>query len=66
MGVLDREFIRQFLTNNPEIEKDLNGKEIKTFKPVRYRWTHGATDYHLGDGLLIYSIIQLMRYKTLV
>tara|TARA_R110002167_G_scaffold60869_8_gene171600 strand:- start:2796 stop:3557 length:762 start_codon:yes stop_codon:yes gene_type:complete len=66
MGILDKEYIRQFITNNPEIEKDINGKEHTTFKPVRYRWTHGATDYHLGDGNLIYSIIQLMRYKTCV
>ena len=66
MGLIDKEFSRQFLTNNPHIEKDINGKEVKTFNPVRYRWTHGATDYHLGDGLLIYSIIQLMRYKTCV
>jgi hypothetical protein len=66
MGVLDIEYIRQFISNNPEIEIDINGKEVKTFKPVKYRWTHGATDYHLGDGMLIYSIIQLMRYKTCV
>ena len=66
MGVLDKEYIRQFLTNNPEIETDINGEEIKNFSPVKYRWTHGATDYHLGDGMLIYSIIQLMRYKTCV
>ena len=66
MGLLDNEFVRQFLTNNPVIKKDKDGKEYKEFKPVRYRWTHGATDYHLGDGLLIYSIIQLMRYKTVV
>ena len=65
MGVLDREFTRQFLTNNPyNIEQD--GEVYKMFKPVPYRWTHGATDYHLGDGLLVYSIIQLMRFKTLV
>ena len=66
MGVLDKEYIRQFLTNNPEIETDINGEEIKNFRPVKYRWTHGATNYHLGDGMLIYSIIQLMRYKTCV
>ena len=66
MGVLDKEYIRQFLTNNPEIETDINGEEIKNFSPVKYRWTHGATNYHLGDGMLIYSIIQLMRYKTCV
>ena len=33
---------------------------------VSYRWTHGATDYHMGDGLLIYSIIQYMRAKVFV
>ena len=66
MGVIDKEFSRQFLTNNPSIEKDVNGKDIKVFNPVSYRWTHGATNFHLGDGLLIYSIIQLMRYKTCV
>ena len=66
MGVIDKEYIRQFLTNNPVLEEDIKGNEIKTFKPVAYRWTHGASDYDLGDGLLIYSIIQLMRYKTCV
>lgn len=66
MGVLDREFVRQFLTNNPYEKVEGDGETYKYFSPVPYRWTHGATDYHLGDGLLIYSIIQLMRYKTLV
>ena len=37
-------YIKKYLTNNND-------------KPVTYRWTHGATDEHLGDGLLIYSII---------
>lgn len=66
MGVLDKEFIRQFITNNPFEKKEADEKVYKYFHPVPYRWTHGATDYHMGDGLLIYSIIQLMRYKTLV
>lgn len=65
MGLVDREFIRQFLTNNPE-EKEESGIKYTEFTPVPFRWTHGATDYHLGDGMLIYSIIQLMRYKTVV
>ena len=51
--LVNKEYIRKFLTNNDT-------------KPVPYRWTHGATDEHLGDGLLIYSIIQLMRAKTCV
>lgn len=51
--LVNKEYIRKFLTNNDT-------------KPVPYRWTHGATDEHLGDGLLIYSIIQLMRAKICV
>ena len=66
MGVVDKEYIRQFLTNNPYEVEEADGKIHKHFKPVPFRWTHGATDYHLGDGMLIYSIIQLMRYKTVV
>ena len=47
------DYIKKFLTNNDT-------------EPVSYRWTHGATDEHLGDGLLIYSIIQFMRAKICV
>ena len=39
-----------------------DGDEI--LEPVKYRWTHGATDLHLGDGLLIYSFIQFIRAKV--
>ena len=35
-------------------------------KPIPYRWTHGATDMHMGDGLIVYSIIQHMRAKNCV
>lgn len=66
MGVIDKEYIRQFLTNNPEQKEDQDGNRYTVFNTVPYRWTHGATDYHLGDGMLIYAIIQLMRYKTCV
>jgi hypothetical protein len=31
---------------------------------VPYRWTHGATTEHLGDGLIVYSIVQHMRAKN--
>ena len=47
------EYIKNYLTNNKD-------------KPVSYRWTHGATDLHLGDGLIIYTLIQYMRAKTCV
>jgi hypothetical protein len=33
---------------------------------VPYRWTHGATLKHIGDGLLVYSVIQHMRAKNCV
>ena len=37
-------------------------KEYEELTPVRYRWTHGyATDKHLGDGMLVYSVIQYFR-----
>jgi hypothetical protein len=57
---LDR--VKEFITNNTHLDE--NGNKIHT--PVSYRWTHGATDLHMGDGLLIYSLIQLNRSKTCV
>ena len=57
---LDR--VKKFITNNTHIDKE--GNEIHT--PVKYRWTHGATDLHLGDGILVYSLIQFIRAKVCV
>jgi hypothetical protein len=34
--------------------------------PIPYLWTHGATNHHLGDGLIVYSLIQHMRAKVCV
>src|SRR5210317_2304230 len=51
--LVNKKYIRKYLTNNDT-------------EPVSYRWTHGATDEHLGDGLLVYSIIQFMRAKVCV
>lgn len=51
--MLDYSFITHSITNNID-------------KPVAYRWTHGATDKHLGDGILIYSLIQMLRSKIVV
>lgn len=55
--MLNEEHIKNNLTNNQ------NGDELI---PVPYRWSHGATDLHLGDGLLIYALIQHMRCKVCV
>jgi hypothetical protein len=57
---LDR--VKKFITNNTHIDEE--GNEIQT--PVKYRWTHGATDLHLGDGILVYSFIQFIRAKVCV
>jgi hypothetical protein len=62
MDLFDKEYIKQYLTNNHKIDE--NGDMI--LEPVKYRWTHGATDLHLGDGLLVYSFIQFIRAKVCV
>ena len=65
-SILNYNLVKEYLTNNFTTKKDVNGKEYKEFTSLKYRWTHGATDKHLGDGLLIYSAIQYMRAKTCV
>lgn len=53
----------EMITNNDYIKNNItnNGDE-----PVPYRWTHGATDLHMGDGMVVYSLIQHMRAKNCV
>jgi hypothetical protein len=51
--ITNEEYIRKNITNNND-------------QPVPYRWTHGATDTHMGDGIVVYSIIQHMRAKACV
>jgi len=63
MQLLNTTLITQFLTNNHTI--DCETGEI-LLQPIKYRWSHGATDLHLGDGLLIYSLIQFSRAKVCV
>ena len=54
MTILNYDYIKKHITKN-------DGKE-----DVPYRWSHGATDKHLGDGILIYSLIQFFKFKSLV
>lgn len=56
------DYLKDNLTNNQEFNES---HEVED-KPVPYRWSHGATDLHLGDGLIVYSLIQYMRAKTCV
>jgi hypothetical protein len=58
----DLNYIKKYLTHN--LEYDYRGEEETISVP--YRWSHGATDLHLGDGLIIYSLIQYMRAKVCV
>ena len=51
------------ITNQNYIESNIttdNGKKLP------FLWTHGATNSHLGDGIVVYSMIQHMRYKNCV
>ena len=51
--MIDYSFLTRYITSNDG-------------EPVQYRSTHGATDKHLGDTLIIYSLIQMMRSKIVV
>lgn len=51
--ITNQDYIRKYITNNGD-------------EPVPYRWTHGATDDHLGDGVIVYSMIQHMKSKVCV
>ena len=62
MQLLNQKLIKEYLTNNHTIDE--NGNMI--LEPVKYRWSHGATDLHLGDGLMIYSLIMFNRAKNCV
>ena len=51
------------ITNQNHIENALTTNEGDL---VPYLWTHGATQEHMGDGLVVYSILQHMRAKNCV
>lgn len=51
--ISNNDYIKNNITNNGD-------------QPVPYRWTHGATDFHMGDGIVVYSMIQHMRAKNCV
>ena len=65
-NIVNYNFLKDFFTNNTIEKEDVNGDIFNEYNPVKYRWSHGATDFHLGDGLLIYAVIQYLRAKTCV
>ena len=66
MSIINYNLIKEYFTNNKKEVIDVNDIPYDELTPVKYRWTHGATDKHLGDGMLIYTTIQYMRAKTCV
>ena len=61
-SLINLNLVKDYLTNNHIV--DTNGNIVRS--PINYRWTHGATDLHLGDGMLVYSFIQFIRAKICV
>lgn len=51
--IANQTYIEKFITTNGG-------------KPLPYLWTHGATESHMGDGIVVYSLIQHMRAKICV
>jgi hypothetical protein len=66
MSIVNKSFVYEFINSNRLEYADKGGNIKYEYVPVPYRWTHGATDYHLGDGLLIYAAIQHLRAKVCV
>ena len=52
--ILNHEYIEQEITTNA-------GKG-----DVKYRWSHGATAKHLGDGMILYSLMYFLKPKLSV
>ena len=66
MSILNTRFIKDFITNNLDTKEGDDGKEYEVHNPIKYRWTHGATELSMGDGLLVYSAIHYLRAKVCV
>jgi hypothetical protein len=66
MSITNIDYIKSTITNNISRKLDVNENPYTEFTPTKYRWTHGATDFHMGDGILVYSAIQYMRAKVCV
>ena len=53
-NILNHEYIEQEITTNDK-QSD-----------VKYRWSHGATDKHMGDGIIVYSMMYFFKPKLSV
>jgi len=66
MNILNLNYIKDFITHNLNTKRDEGGREYTEHQPLAYRWTHGATEFSMGDGLLVYAAIHYLRAKTCV
>ena len=53
MSLLNLGLIDKYISNNQIKKRDTNGKPFTDMQPVPYRWTHGANDLHLADGMIV-------------
>lgn len=63
MSVLNTEWIKSYITNNHKLDEK-TGETI--YEPVLYRWSHGATDYHMGAGMMYFSLVYYMKARNCV
>lgn len=51
------------ISNQKFIEQNITSNDGEA---IPYLWSHGATSKHMGDGIMVYSVIQQMRAKNCV
>ena len=52
--------MKKTILNHKYIEQEITTNDGKQF---RYRWSHGATDKHMGDGMILYSLMYFLNQK---
>ena len=55
--------MKKTILNHKYIEQEITTNQGKDF---RYRWSHGATDKHMGDGMILYSLMYFFKPKMSV
>ena len=56
--------MKRNILNHEYIEQEITTNDKKT--DVGYRWSHGATDKHMGDGIIVYSMMYFFKPKLSV
>ena len=55
--------MKKTILNHKYIEQEITTNDGKQF---RYGWSHGATDKHMGDGMILYSLMYFFKPKISV